>query len=119
MKKEQHIYHYMKKVVKIEGELKEEDIHFGLEEIEIGKDCLDKIKCFKLIGFDHLKKLIIHQNRIKRMNCFCIEDCNELVNIEYFDNYGEDEDNEDEDKDEDEDEDSNDIKIFNDNKENQ
>ena len=76
--------------VRIERELKEEDIHFGIEEIVIGKDCLDKIKCFKLIGYDHLKKLIIHQNRIMRMNCFCIEDCNELVNIELFDNYGED-----------------------------
>ena len=81
--------------VKIDRELKEEDIHFGLEELEIGDDCLDNIECFKLIGFDHLKKLIIHQNRIKTMNCFCIEDCNELVNIELFDNYDKDGYNED------------------------
>ena len=82
--------------VKIDRELKEEDIHFGLEELEIGDDCLDNIECFKLIGYDHLKKLILHKNRIMRMNCFCIEDCNELVNIEYFDIYGEDDYNEDE-----------------------
>ena len=29
--------------VKIDRELKEEDIHFGLEELEIGTDCLDNI----------------------------------------------------------------------------
>ena len=73
--------------VKIDRELKEEDIHFGLEELEIGDDCLDNIECFKLIGYDRLKKLILHKNRIMRMNCFCSEDCNELVNIELFDNY--------------------------------
>ena len=82
--------------VKIDRELKEEDIHFGLEELEIGDDCLDNIECFKLIGYDRLKKLILHKNRIMRMNCFCIEDCNELVNIELFDNYGKDDYNEDE-----------------------
>ena len=76
------------KSIRIERELKEEDIHFGLEEIEIGKDCLDNLECFKLIGFDRLKKLIIHENSMKRMNCLCIEDCNELVNIEFSDNNG-------------------------------
>ena len=98
--------------VKIDRELKEEDIHFGLEEIEIGKDCLDKIKCFRLIGFDHLKKLIIHENRIKNMNCFCIEDCNELVNIELFDNYGKDDYNEDEIVDNNEDDNSESHRVF-------
>ena len=68
--------------VKIDRELKEEDIHFGLEELEIGDDCLDNIECFKLIGFDRLKKLILHKNRIMRMSCFCIEDCNELVDVQ-------------------------------------
>ena len=69
--------------LRIERELKEEDIHYGLEEIEIGKDCLDNLECFKLIGYDRLKKLIIHENSLKRMTCFCIEDCNELVCV-YF-----------------------------------
>ena len=50
--------------VNIDRELKEEDIHFGVEEIEIGEDCLDNIECFKLIGFDHLKKLHIKENRL-------------------------------------------------------
>ena len=71
------------KSIRIERELKEEDIHFGLEEIEIGKECLDNLECFKLIGYDHLKTLIIHENSLKRMNCFCIEDCNELVCVNF------------------------------------
>ena len=98
--------------VKIDKELKEEDIHFGLEELEIGDDCLDNIECFKLIGYDHLKKLILHKNRIMRMNCFCIEDCNELVNIELFDNYGKDDYNEDEIVDNNEDDNSESHRVF-------
>ena len=98
--------------VKIDKELKEEDIHFGLEELEIGDDCLDNIECFKLIGYDHLKKLIIHENRIKNMNCFCIEDCNELVNIELFDNYGKDDYNEDNNGDNNEDDNSESHRVF-------
>ena len=102
--------------VKIDRELKEEDIHFGLEELEIGDDCLDNIECFKLIGYDHLKKLILHKNRIMRMNCFCIEDCNELVNIELFDNYGKDDyiENEivDEEEEENEDDNSESHRVF-------
>ena len=98
--------------VKIDRELKEEDIHFGLEELEIGDDCLDNIECFKLIGYDHLKKLILHKNRIMRMNCFCIEDCNELVNIELFDNYGKDDYNEDEIVDNNEDDNSESHRVF-------
>ena len=69
--------------VKIDKELKEEDIHYGLEELEIGDDCLDNLECFKLIGFDRLKRLIIHENSLKRMTCFCIEDCNELVCVNF------------------------------------
>ena len=98
--------------VKIDRELKEEDIHFGLEELEIGDDCLDNIECFKLIGYDHLKKLILHKNRIKNMNCFCIEDCNELVNIEFSDNYGKDDYNEDEIVDNNEDDNSESHRVF-------
>ena len=98
--------------VKIDKELKEEDIHFGLEELEIGDDCLDNIECFKLIGYDHLKKLILHKNRIMRMNCFCIEDCNELVNIELFDNYGKFNYNEDDNGDNNEDDNSESHRVF-------
>ena len=63
--------------IEIHEELKEEDIHFGLEEIEIGKDCLDNLECFKLIGFDQLKKLIIHQNSLKNLNSLVISNNNE------------------------------------------
>ena len=67
--------------VKIDRELKEEDIHFGLEEIVIGENCLKNVSCFKLIGFNNLKKLVIYKNRLKRMKLFCIENCNELVDV--------------------------------------
>ena len=68
--------------VKIDRELKEEDIHFGLEELEIGDDCLDNIECFKLIGFDHLKKLIFHNNSLKNLDSLVISNNNELEIIE-------------------------------------
>ena len=38
--------------LKIENELKEEDIHSGLEELEIGENCCNDLNCFKLNGFD-------------------------------------------------------------------
>ena len=67
--------------LEIHEELKEEDIHFGLEEIVIGENCLMNVSCFKLIGFNNLKKLVIHKNRLERMELFCIENCNELVDM--------------------------------------
>ena len=67
--------------LEIHEELKEEDIHFGLEEIVIGENCLKNVSCFKLIGFNNLKKLVIYKNRLKRMKLFCIENCNELVDV--------------------------------------
>ena len=75
----------MKKVVKIEGELKEEDIHYGLEELEIGENCCNELKCFKLIGFAHLKKLIFHKNSLKNLNSLVISNNNELEIIEIED----------------------------------
>ena len=67
--------------LEIHEELKEEDIHFGLEEIVIGENCLKNVSCFKLIDFNNLKKLVIHKNRLERMELFCIENCNELVYV--------------------------------------
>ena len=67
--------------IEIHEELKEEDIHFGLEEIVIGENCLMNVSCFKLIGFNNLKKLVIHKNSLERMEMFCIENCNELVDV--------------------------------------
>ena len=71
--------------VKIDRELKEEDIHFGLEELEIGENCCNELKCFKLIGFDHLKKLIFHKNSLKNLNSLVISNNNELEIIEIED----------------------------------
>ena len=71
--------------VKIDKELKEEDIHFGLEEIVIGDDCLDNIECFKLIGYDHLKKLILHKNSLKNLDSLVISNNIELKIIDIKD----------------------------------
>ena len=68
--------------LKIENELKEEDIHSGLEELEIGENCCNELKCFKLIGFAHLKKLIFHKNSLKNLNSLVISNNNELTIIE-------------------------------------
>ena len=67
--------------LEIHEKLKEEDIHFGLEEIVIGENCLMNVSCFKLIGFNNLKKLVVDKNYLERMKLFCIENCNELVNV--------------------------------------
>ena len=69
-----------KKSVRIEGKLKEEDIHFGLEEIMIN-GCFDNIERFRLIGFSNLKKLVIENGDLKRMTYFSIEECDELTNM--------------------------------------
>ena len=47
----------------------------------IGENCLMNVSCFKLIGFNNLKKLVIEKNCIERMELFCIENCNELVDM--------------------------------------
>ena len=68
--------------LKIENELKEEDIHYGIKELEIGENCLRNVECFKLIGFNHLHKLVIKVNHsLYNMRSFCIEDCDELVDV--------------------------------------
>ena len=74
--------------LRIENELKEEDIHYGLEELEIGEDCCNDLKCFKLIGYDHLKKLILHKNSLKNLDSLVISNNNELTIIEIEDGDG-------------------------------
>ena len=74
--------------LRIENELKEEDIHYGLEELEIGENCCNELKCFKLIGFAHLKKLIFHKNSLKKLNSLVISNNNELEIIEIEDGKG-------------------------------
>ena len=74
--------------LRIENELKEEDIHYDLEELEIGENCCNELKCFELIGFAHLKKLIFHKNSLKNLNSLVISNNNELTIIEIEDGYG-------------------------------
>ena len=74
--------------LRIENELKEEDIHSGLEELEIGENCCNELKCFKLIGFDHLKKLTLHKNSLKNLDSLVISNNNELEIIEIEDGEG-------------------------------
>ena len=74
--------------LRIENELKEEDIHYDLEELEIGENCCNELKCFELIGFAHLKKLIFHKNSLKNLNSLVISNNNELEIIEIEDGEG-------------------------------
>ena len=74
--------------LRIENKLKEEDIHSGLKELEIGENCCNELKCFKLIGFAHLKKLILHKNSLKNLNSFVISNNKELEIIEIEDGKG-------------------------------
>ena len=74
--------------LRVENELKEEEIHSGLEELEIGENCGNDLKCFKLIGFDHLKKLIFHKNSLKNLNSLVISNNKELEIIEIEDGKG-------------------------------
>ena len=67
--------------MRIENELNEDDIHYGIEELVIGKNCMRNVKCFKLIGFNYLTKLVIEENDLEKMILFCIEECNELVDV--------------------------------------
>ena len=74
--------------LRIENELKEEDIHYGLEELEIGENYCNELKCFKLIGFAHLKKLKFHKNSLKNLNSLVISNNNELEIIKIEDGEG-------------------------------
>ena len=70
----------------VDSKLDENDIHFGLEEIVIGENGLQGIEFFRLIGFNHLKILKIEKNCLVFMRSFCIEDCNELVDVQLHGN---------------------------------
>ena len=68
--------------LQVDSELDENAFHFGLEEIIIGENVLEKIEFFRLIGFNHLKKVEVKKNNLDFMRLFCIEDCNELVDVQ-------------------------------------
>ena len=71
--------------LRVEGQLKEEDIHYGIEELEIGEDCCNDLKWFKLIGYDHLKKLKLKKNSLKNLDSLVISNNKELKIIEIED----------------------------------
>ena len=68
--------------LQVDSKLDENAFHFGLEEIIIGENVLEKIEFFRLIGFNHLKKVEVKTNCLVFMRLFCIEDCNELVDVQ-------------------------------------
>ena len=67
--------------IKIEKELKEEDIHFGIEELVIGENCGNDLIYFHLIGFGYLKKLRVKKNSLKNLESLVISNNNELESI--------------------------------------
>ena len=69
------------RIVVINNTLKNEDIHFGIEDIEIEENCLNTLENFQLSGFYNLKKLRIKKNCLKKLLCFCIQECNQLENM--------------------------------------
>ena len=52
--------------------------------MEIGENCCNELKCFELIGFAHLKKLILHKNSLKNLNSLVISNNKklEIIKIE-------------------------------------
>ena len=55
------------KSIRIEKELKEEDIHFGLEEIVIGNNCDCDLDIFVLKGYNRLKSISIGKNSLSKI----------------------------------------------------
>ena len=53
--------------VNIDRELKEEDIHFGLEEIVIGDNCDCDLDIFVLKGYNRLKSISIGKNSLSKI----------------------------------------------------
>ena len=67
--------------VEINEELKQLDIHFGIEELRINNSCTSELKHFLLIGFGKLKRLYLGRECFKPMEVFHIENCNELIDV--------------------------------------
>ena len=57
------------------------DIHFGLEEITIGDNCISNIEYFKLIEYSSLKRLFIGNNCFQEVDEIVIDNCNELEGV--------------------------------------
>ena len=63
------------------NQIKNSNIHFGIEELTIGTDCLLPLPTFRLFRYNHLKKVEIKENQMVLMRDFCIEECDELLNV--------------------------------------
>ena len=63
--------------------VKEEDIHFGLEEIVITNKWISNFKRVCFTNYHHLKKLVIHDIP-KEMKEFRIENCDELIDLQLY-----------------------------------
>ena len=63
--------------------VKEEDIHFGLEEIVITNKWISNFKRVRFINYPYLKKLVI-QDIPKEMKEFRIENCDELIDLQLY-----------------------------------
>ena len=67
--------------IRIERELKENDIRYGIEELIVCDKCECDIKELKLNGFNHLKRIEIGNDSLKNVNIVAIMNCNDLQEI--------------------------------------
>ena len=67
--------------IRIERELKENDIHYCIEELMVCDKCKCDIKEMKLNGFNHLKRIEIGDKSFSDVNIVAIMNCNELKEI--------------------------------------
>ena len=65
----------------VEKELKENDIHYCIEELIICDNCECGIKEMKLNGFNHLKRIEIGNDSFEDVKSVAIMNCNELQEI--------------------------------------
>ena len=67
--------------IRIERELKENDICYGIEELIICDKCVCDIKELKLNGFNHLKRIEIGNESFRYVKSVAVMNCNELQEI--------------------------------------
>ena len=67
--------------LEINGELKEEDIHFGLEEIIFDNLCKSDVNRMCFVNYPRLKRLVFHKISMS-VEEFRIENCDELIDIQ-------------------------------------
>ena len=67
--------------IRIERELKENDIRYGIEELMVCDNSKCGIKELKLNGFNHLKRIEIGNDSFKDVKIVAIMNCNDLKKI--------------------------------------